>query len=57
MSTRQIRLWIDDVRLPPAGWEWAKTSEEAMQLITNEDIEISEVSFDHDLGGMTTPGA
>lgn len=51
MPTRQIRLWIDDVRLPPAGWEWAKTSEEAMQLITNEDIEIIEISFDHDLGG------
>lgn len=45
----KIKLWIDDVRVPPdETWIWAKNAYEAVGLILLH--EISEVSFDHDLG-------
>jgi hypothetical protein len=47
------RLWIDDVRPAPDGWEWAKNSEEAISLI-DESMKTKNyfdmASFDHDLG-------
>lgn len=51
------RLWLDDIRLPPEGWVWAKTSDEAIAALSNADeagVTISEMSFDHDLGGDDT---
>lgn len=48
-------LWIDDVRTPPDGWVWCKTSEEALTFIKNTPArEVGIVSFDHDLGGDDT---
>lgn len=49
-----MRLWIDDVRQPPhvdgeRPWVWVKTSEDAIAIIS--DCWVSEISFDHDLGG------
>jgi hypothetical protein len=41
-------LWIDDVRLPPQGWVWAKNYEEALFWIKTG--KVSFISFDHDLG-------
>ena len=49
---RKKNLWIDDVRTPPVGWDWAKTSREALQMLAQNDY--SNVSFDHDLGGDDT---
>ena len=53
MNTTPVKLWIDDddwsgTRNPPAGWTWAKTSAEALAVLTSETV--VEVSFDHDLG-------
>lgn len=47
-----MRLWIDDLRNPPDGWWWAKTSADAIGAI--ECLPVQEVSFDHDLGGDDT---
>lgn len=47
-----MKLWIDDVRLPPTGWFWAKNSEVALQLLSTDQFD--EISFDHDLGGDDT---
>lgn len=47
-----MNLWIDDIRLPPDGWDWAKTSAEAIEFIRNNNYEVA--SFDHDLGGTDT---
>ena len=52
-------LWIDDLRDPPEGWEWAKTSEEAIAVLARHlfgdgSEVIDEISFDHDLGGDDT---
>lgn len=46
------KLWIDDIRTPPQGWIWAKTSSEAIKLLLTRTF--SEISFDHDLGGQDT---
>jgi hypothetical protein len=45
-----MRLWIDDRRLPPNGWFWAKTSKEAMDYLYWHLFDLEEISFDHDLG-------
>jgi len=49
-----MRLWIDDVREPPdpERWVWAKTSEEALAILRNGNVEF--ISFDFDLGGRDT---
>ena len=43
-----MKLWLDDVRTPPEGWVWAKTAQEAIDLLLTREIE--EISLDHDLG-------
>ena len=43
-----MKLWVDDIRLPPDGWVWAKNYDQAIDLLkTNE---VSNLSLDHDLG-------
>jgi hypothetical protein len=42
------KLWLDDVRKPPFGWEWAKTYEEAVKILQGGDVSLC--SLDHDLG-------
>lgn len=48
-----IKLWIDDLRKPPGSeWLWATNSKDAIFILGTSPI--SEVSFDHDLGGDDT---
>ena len=45
---RSIRLWVDDVRLPPSDdYRWVMTAEDALQVMLTEDV--SSVSLDCDL--------
>lgn len=46
------KLWIDNLRTPPPGWLWVKTSHEAIVALSVMDVQ--EVSFDYDLGGGDT---
>jgi hypothetical protein len=50
-----MKLWLDDVRLPPEGWVWAKSYDEAVEILSNLDEELTDASLDHDLAfaGMT----
>lgn len=48
-------LWVDDLRPAPHGWLWAKTSTEAIRLLSTHSI--VEMSLDHDLGGDDTSRA
>jgi hypothetical protein len=51
------KLWIDDLRTPPEGWQWAKTSAYAINFLTWSrmlNIRPEIISFDHDLGGDDT---
>lgn len=43
-----MRLWLDDIRPAPSGWEWARTNVQAQEfLLTGQVVECS---LDHDLG-------
>ena len=51
----QIKIWIDDIRTPPKNYVWCKDAETALRIIDyyshyNDENEIVEISFDHDLG-------
>lgn len=42
------KLWHDDIRPAPDGWLWARTNEQAQEILRKGDI--VECSLDHDLG-------
>src|SRR5258708_372737 len=44
-----IKLWLDDIRpMPPYYTHWAKTVQEAIELLKTNNV--VECSLDHDLG-------
>jgi len=43
-----MKLWHDDIRPAPEGWEWARTNDEAIAYL--EKFPVEEISLDHDLG-------
>lgn len=43
-----IRVWLDDERPTPAGWVGVQTPEEAIKLLSSQQVET--ISLDHDLG-------
>lgn len=44
-----LRLWLDDYRRPPFGYDlWAKTAEEAIEYLESDAL-IDHCSLDHDL--------
>ncbi|WP_275792893.1 cyclic-phosphate processing receiver domain-containing protein [Prescottella equi] len=47
-----MKLWVDDLRTPPPGWEWAKSSAEAIEAL--QTGKVTALSLDHDLGGDDT---
>jgi hypothetical protein len=42
------KLWLDDIRPEPEGWDRAKTASHAIMLLATG--EYDEISLDHDLG-------
>lgn len=44
-----MKIWLDDERPAPDGWEWAKNHADFLALIQYPP-EIDAVSFDHDMG-------
>lgn len=51
------KLWIDDIRIPPFGFDWAKTSHDAINMIQRRNEPYEHIAFDHDLGGEDTTRA
>lgn len=47
MTELKIRLFVDDIRREPEGWQRARTVTEAIRILANMDV--SEVSLDHDI--------
>ena len=47
-----MKLWLDDVRDPTVEGDWviARTADEALEILKNNDVSI--VSLDHDLGDV-----
>ncbi len=50
-----MKLWVDDLREPPPGWHWAKSSKRAIAYLYYPWIQ--QMSLDHDLGGEDTTRA
>lgn len=42
------KLWLDDNRNPPEGWDWAKNYKEFVEYIDKNPMPVV-ISFDHDL--------
>lgn len=54
-----MKLWLDDLRPVPYGYEGAKSVNEAKKLIQeaeNNGIEIEALDLDHDLGDYADQG-
>jgi hypothetical protein len=51
-----MKLFVDDIRTPPAGAEWllARSVNEAIGIL--ENIEIEEASLDYDMGYFSSEG-
>ncbi len=54
-----MKIWLDDLRPVPEGYEWARSVNEAISIIekaeTNGD-EIELLDLDHDLGDYYKDG-
>jgi hypothetical protein len=48
-----MKIWLDDIRPAPPGWEWAKSYEQGVALFKANQIEAA--SLDHDLGYILHP--
>lgn len=47
-----VRLYLDDIRTPPAGWTLVRSGDEFRAFVDRvmaEGIKITHISFDHDL--------
>lgn len=44
-----MKLFIDDIRDAPKGWILATTISEAVNIIRRYALEITHISFDHDI--------
>lgn len=44
---KTINVWLDDIRLPPEGFQWVKTAWDAINLIKTG--KVGYISLDHDL--------
>lgn len=43
------KIWVDDIRRPPDdSWNWARTNDDARELLQRQPYDIA--SLDHDLG-------
>ena len=52
-----MKIWVDDIRTPPEGWIWIKTSATAifvLDICRLDGLAPDAMSLDHDLGGDDT---
>lgn len=53
-----MKVWLDDIRDPQVwhhiGWVWAKTADEAIELLSTG--KVTHISLDHDLDIQATIG-
>lgn len=48
---RRVNMWVDDVRLPPEGFDvWCTTAELAIRFLDKHWSQVDVLSLDHDLG-------
>jgi hypothetical protein len=44
-----MKLWIDDIRAAPEGWQQARNVTDAIKTLARFGNEITEISLDHDI--------
>lgn len=49
-----MKIWIDDIRYPPAGYVWCKSVNQAKKVISAGNIEL--IDIDHDAGAYFKDG-
>jgi hypothetical protein len=52
-----MKLWVDDIRRAPKGWQWLFTSEQTIVVLRAckmNNLVPKAMSLDHDLGGDDT---
>ena len=58
MKNKQIKLWVDDIRVPPKDYFWTKTVKDTIIAIQEAEclgFKIVEISLDHDAGDYGPP--
>jgi hypothetical protein len=54
-----MKIWVDDVRPAPKGYEWIKTTEgviERIKFLDDYEVEIELLDLDHDAGQFAVFG-
>lgn len=44
-----MKLYIDDIRPAPEGWQQARTVTDAIRFLDMFGLEVTDISFDHDI--------
>ena len=58
MKNKQIKFWVDDIRVPSKDYFWTKTVKETIIAIQEAECmgcKIIEISLDHDAGDYGPP--
>ena len=58
MKGKQIRIWVDDIRVPTKEYFWTKTVKDTIIAIQEAEcmgFDIVEISLDHDAGDYGPP--
>ena len=58
MKDKQIRIWVDDIRVPSKEYFWTKTVKDTIVAIQEAEcmgFNIVEISLDHDAGDYGPP--
>lgn len=56
---KKYKLWLDDIRPAPEGWDWhlsAETMIDDIRWLINHGAEIEMISLDNDLGELQMEG-
>lgn len=51
-----MKVWLDDIRPAPEGWEWIKDYHGFVECINKNYENIEEISFDHDISSYDEDG-
>ena len=54
-----MKIWVDDVRQVPEGYDWTRSVNETIRLIEQAEqdgIQIELIDLDHDLGDYADDG-
>lgn len=58
MKDKQIKFWVDDIRVPPKDYFWTKTVRKTIIAIQEAEcmgFKITEISLDYDAGDYGPP--